>query len=35
MISNKNFINYKVLDLIEPYNIDINFVFIQLYLKKI
>ena len=34
MISNKNFINYKVLDLVELYNFDINFVFIRLYLKK-
>jgi hypothetical protein len=35
MISNKNFINYKVLDLVELYNFYINFVFIQIYLKKI
>ena len=35
MISNKKFINYKVLDLVELYNFDINFVFIQLHLKKI
>jgi hypothetical protein len=35
MISNKKFINYKVLDLIEVYNFDIKFVFIRLYLKKI
>jgi hypothetical protein len=34
MISNKKFINYKILDLVELYNFDINFVFIQLYLKK-
>jgi hypothetical protein len=35
MISNKNFINYKVLNLVELYNFDINFVFIRLHLKKI
>ena len=34
MISNKNFINYKVLDLVELYNFDINFIFIRLHLKK-
>ena len=34
MISNKNFINYKVLDLVELYNFDIKFVFIRLHLKK-
>jgi hypothetical protein len=33
MISNKNFINHKVLDLVELYNFDIKFVFIRLYLK--
>ena len=35
MISNKNFINYKVLDLVDLYNFDINFVFIRLHLKKL
>jgi hypothetical protein len=35
MILNKKFINYKVLDLVELYNFDITFVFIQLHLKKI
>jgi hypothetical protein len=34
MISNQNFINYKVLDLVELYDFDINFVFIQLHLKR-
>ena len=34
MISNKIFINCKVLDLVELYNFDIRFVFIQLHLKK-
>jgi hypothetical protein len=34
MVSNKKFINYKVLDLIEFYNFDINFIFIRLHLKK-
>ena len=29
MISNKKFINYKVLDFVELYNFDINFVFIH------
>jgi hypothetical protein len=35
MISNKNFINYKVLDLVKLYNFDINFVYIWLHLKRI
>jgi hypothetical protein len=35
MISNKNFTNYKVLDLVELYNFDINLVFIRFHLKKI
>ena len=35
MISNKNFINYKVLDLVELFYFDINFIFIRLHLKKI
>jgi hypothetical protein len=35
MISNKNFINYKVLDLVKLYNFDINFISIRLHLKKI
>jgi hypothetical protein len=34
MISNKNFINYKVLNLVELYNFDINFIFIRLHLKN-
>ena len=34
MISNKNFIIYKDLDLVELYNFDIKFVFIWLHLKK-
>ena len=34
MISNKNYIYYKVLDLVELYNFDINFIFIRLHLKK-
>ena len=34
MISNKNFINYKVLDLVELYNFYINFIFIQLHLNE-
>jgi hypothetical protein len=34
MISNKKFINYKVLDRVELYNLDINFVFIRLHLKR-
>jgi hypothetical protein len=34
MISNKNFINYKILDLVELYIFNIKFVFIRLYLKK-
>jgi hypothetical protein len=35
MISNKKFIKYKVLDLVELYNFDINFILIQLRLYKI
>jgi len=35
MILDKKFINYKVLDLVELYNFDINFVFIQFHLEKI
>ena len=34
MISNKHYINYKVLDLIDLYNFDIKFVFIRLHLKR-
>jgi hypothetical protein len=34
MISNTNFINYKVLNLVDVYNFDINFVSIRLHLKK-
>ena len=34
MISNKNFIVYKVLDLVELYNFDIKFVFIRLFILK-
>jgi len=33
MISNKNFIKYKVLDLVEQYNFNIDFVFIRLHLR--
>ena len=35
MILDKKIINYKVLDLVELYNFDINFVFIQFHLEKI
>jgi hypothetical protein len=31
MVSNKKVINYKVIELVEIYNLDIKFVFIQLY----
>jgi hypothetical protein len=34
MISNDKVINNKVVDLLEEYNIDIKFVFIQLCLKS-
>jgi hypothetical protein len=35
MISNKKFINYKVLDIVELYNFDINFVFHPILGKKL
>ena len=35
MISNKTFMNYNILDLVELYNFDINFIFIRLHVKKL
>jgi len=35
MTSNKKVINYKVLDLVIPYNFDIKFDFIRDHMKKL
>jgi hypothetical protein len=35
MTSNEKIVNYKVLDLIEFYNFDINFSFIRNHIKKL
>jgi hypothetical protein len=35
MISNKNSLNYQVVDLDESYNFHIKFIFIQVYIKII
>jgi len=32
---NKKLLNYKVVDLIESYYVDIKFIFIQIYIEKL